>query len=136
MAEFRGQKPVAKTSMSKTTDKGFCCTVRYCAVQLDLEVIIMSQTQSTRSERVEARIAPGVLAIVRRAAEVQGSSLSEFIVQAANQAAQRTIEDLQAVRLSTEDQIRFVESLLNEDAEPAPALRRAAKHHANLFGKP
>lgn len=95
----------------------------------------MPQTQSTRSERIEARIAPEVLATVRRAAEMQGRSLSEFVVQAAEQAAQRTIEDLQVVRLSTEDQIRFVESLLNENAEPAPAMHRAAKHHANLFGK-
>ena len=96
----------------------------------------MSQKQSTRSERIEARIAPETLAIVRRAAEMQGRSLSEFVVQAAEQAAQRTIEDLQVVRLSTEDQIRFVESLLNEDAEPAPAMRRAAEHHTKLFGKP
>ena len=96
----------------------------------------MPQTQSTRSERIEARIAPEVLATVRRAAEMQGRSLSEFVVQAAEQAAQRTIEDLQVVRLSTEDQIRFVESLLNEATEPAPAMRRAAEHHANLFGKP
>ena len=48
----------------------------------------------------------------------------------------RYIEDLQVVRLSAEDQIRFVDSLLNEDAEPAPAMRRAAEHHAKLFGKP
>ena len=95
----------------------------------------MPQTQSTRSERIEARIAPEALATVRRAAEMQGRSLSEFVVQAAEQAAQRTIEDLQVVRLSTEDQIRFVESLLNEDAEPVPAMRRAAEHHAKLFGK-
>lgn len=48
----------------------------------------------------------------------------------------RYIEDLQVVRLSAEDQIRFVDSLLNEDAELAPAMRRAAEHHAKLFGKP
>lgn len=96
----------------------------------------MPQTKSTRSERIEARIALDTLATVRRAAEMQGRSLSEFVVQAAEQAAQRTIEDLQIVRLSTDDQIRFVESLLNENTEPAPAMRRAAKHHANLFDKP
>lgn len=96
----------------------------------------MLKTQSTRSKRIEARIAPEVLATVRRAAEMQGRSLSEFVVQAAEQAAQRTIENLQVVRLSSEDQIRFVESLLNENAEPAPAMRRAAEHHRNLFGKP
>lgn len=93
----------------------------------------MPQTNSTRSERIEATITPDVLATLRRAAEMQGRSLSEFIVQAAEQAAQRAIEDLQVVRLSTEDQICFVEALLNEDAEPTPAMRRAGEHHTNLF---
>ena len=96
----------------------------------------MSQTHSTRSDRIEARITPEGLATVRRAAQMQGRSLSDFVVQAAEQAAQRIIEDVQIVRLSASDQIQFVESLLNEEAEPAPALQRAAQHHAKLFGKP
>lgn len=96
----------------------------------------MSQTQSTRSDRIEARITPEALATVRRAAQMQGRSLSDFVVQAAEQAALRIIEDVQIVRLSASDQIKFVESLLNEEAEPAPALQRAAQHHAKLFGKP
>ena len=42
-------------------------------------------------------------------------------------------EDLFVLRLSPSDQIRLVESLLDEDAEPSPAMRRAAQHHAKLF---
>lgn len=99
----------------------------------------MPQAQSTksktRSERIEARIAPDSLAVVRRAAEMQGRSLSEFVVQAAEQAAQQTIEELQVIRLSSDDQVRFVQSLLDLDGEPAPALSRAAEHHEKLFGK-
>lgn len=64
---------------------------------------------------------------------MQGRSLSDFVVQAVEQAARRTIEELQIVRLSAEDQARFVEALLNEDAEPAPAMRRAAENHAKFF---
>lgn len=96
---------------------------------------VQSTKSKTRSERIEARIAPASLAVVRRAAEMQGRSLSDFVVQAAEQAAQRAIEDMQMVRLSADDQLRFVENLLREDAEPAPAMVRAAEHHEKLFGK-
>ncbi len=91
--------------------------------------------QPVRSERIEARIAPEALATVRRAAQMQGRSLSEFVVDAAEQAAKRTIEELQIVRLSAEDQLRFVEALLNQETNPAPAMQRAAERHEKLFGK-
>jgi hypothetical protein len=41
---------------------------------------------TTRSARLEARIAPEALAIVRRAAELEGRSLSDFMVAAAQEA--------------------------------------------------
>jgi uncharacterized protein (DUF1778 family) len=54
---------------------------------------------STRSTRLEARISPDALAIVKRAAEIQGRSLSDFVVSAAQEVAQRTITDMQIIRL-------------------------------------
>ncbi len=45
--------------------------------------------QSNRTARVEARISPDALAVVKRAAEIQGRSVSEFIVDAAQEAALR-----------------------------------------------
>lgn len=85
-----------------------------------------------RTTRVEARIAPDVLAVVRRAAEIQGRSLSDFLVVAAQEAAYRTIEDAQIIRLSLEDQQRFVDVLLNPPA-PSAALNRAARAHRKLI---
>ncbi len=89
-------------------------------------------TDTTRNARLEARIAPKALAIVRRAAELQGRSVSDFVVSAAHDAAQRAIEDAQLIRLSIDEQQRFVELLLNPPA-PAAALRRARKVHAKLI---
>jgi hypothetical protein len=43
-----------------------------------------------RSARIEARIAPEALSVVKRAAEIQGRSVSEFVVSAAQEAASRT----------------------------------------------
>ena len=47
---------------------------------------MMPQDQ-TRTARVEARIAPDALAIVKRAAEIQGRSVSDFMVAAAQDVA-------------------------------------------------
>ena len=88
--------------------------------------------QASRTARIEARIAPDALRVVRRAAELQGRSISDFVVAAAQEAAHRTIDEAQVIRLSVEDQRRFVELLLNPPAF-APALKRARKAHVRLI---
>lgn len=87
---------------------------------------------TTRTTRLEARISPEALAVVRRAAELQGRSLSDFVVSAAQEAAQRTIEDAQVLRLAVEDQQALAASILNPP-EPNDALRRAAAAHRRLI---
>ncbi len=87
----------------------------------------------TRTTRLEARISPQALDIVKRAAELQGRSLSDFVVVAAEEMARKTIEDAHVVRLSVEDQHRFAELLL----DPPPlsdAMLRARDAHAALIG--
>ena len=90
----------------------------------------MSQ-ESARTARIEARIAPETLAIVKRAAEIQGRSVSDFVVSAAQQAAYRTIEETQIIRLSVEDQRAFAEAIL-DPPEATPALKRAAARYRRL----
>ena len=84
--------------------------------------------ESTRTARIEARIAPEALAIVKRAAKLQGRSVSDFVVAAAQEAASRTIEEAQIIRLSIEDQRAFAEAIINPPA-PTAALRRAFARH-------
>jgi uncharacterized protein (DUF1778 family) len=85
-----------------------------------------------RTARIEARIAPEALAVVKRAAEIQGRSLSDFVVAAAQEVAHRTIEETFLIRLSVEDQRRFVELLLDPPAL-APAMKRAQQAHSELI---
>ena len=92
----------------------------------------MSTQTSTRTARVEARIAPESLAVVRRAAELQGRSISDFLVAAALKDAHKTIEDAQIIRLSVDDQHRFAEMLLQPPAL-APAMQRALKARKRLI---
>lgn len=88
-----------------------------------------------RTARLEARIAPHVLMIVKRAAEISGRSVSDFVVAAAQEAASRTIEEAQVIRLSLEDQRAFAAAIVNP-APPSAALVRAAKAHRALIKAP
>lgn len=91
--------------------------------------------ERTRTARIEARIAPEALAVVKRAAEIQGRSVSDFVVAAAQDAAARAIEEAQIIRLSVEDQCAFAEAIL-APPEPAPALLRAARAYEKLSKTP
>ena len=92
----------------------------------------MPSQESTRTARVEARIAPDSLAVVRRAAELQGRSISDFLVAAALKDAHQTIEQAQIIRLSVDDQHRFADMLL-KPAPLAPAMKRALKARKRLI---
>jgi uncharacterized protein (DUF1778 family) len=88
-----------------------------------------------RSARLEARIAPEALAVVKRAAEMQGRSISDFVVAAAQEAAHKTIEEANIIRLSIEDQQRFVDLLLDPPVL-SPAMKRTRKAHSRLIREP
>lgn len=76
-------------------------------------------------------MAPDALAVVKRAAELQGRSVSDFIVAAAQEAANKTIEETQIIRLSLEDQRAFADAIMNP-APPNAALLRAADAYKSL----
>jgi uncharacterized protein (DUF1778 family) len=87
--------------------------------------------ESHRTSRIEARISPDALQVVKRAAELQGRCVSDFVVAAASEAAHRAIEESHLIRISVEDQARFADLLLNPP-EPSHVLRRAKDAHGRL----
>ncbi len=84
------------------------------------------------SARLEARLPVDVHALLKRAAELQGRSLTDFVVTAARDAACRVIEEAEIIRLSVEDQRRLADAIL-KPRTPAPALRRAFARRRKLF---
>lgn len=88
--------------------------------------------EPNRTARIEARITPDALAVVRRAAELQGRSVSDFVVAAAQEAATRTIEEAQIIRLSVEDQRAIAEAILNPPPL-TPAMERAVARHRKVI---
>jgi uncharacterized protein (DUF1778 family) len=83
--------------------------------------------------RLEARLPNDVHALLKRAAEIEGRTLTDFVVSAARDAACRTVEQTEIIRLSLEDQRQIAESLLNP-AEPNTALKKAFRRRRELFG--
>jgi len=79
--------------------------------------------------RLEARISTELHALLKRAAEIQGRTVTDFVVAAVQDAAQRSISQAEIIRLSLADQQCFAQALL-APPQPAPALERAfARRH-------
>jgi uncharacterized protein (DUF1778 family) len=80
------------------------------------------------TSRLEARLPAQVYATLKRAAQLKGRSLTDFVVGAAHDAAQRAIAEENLIRLSAEDQRRFAEALIDPPV-PNAALKRAKRLH-------
>ncbi len=89
----------------------------------------------TKTARLEARITPDLRALLKRAAALEGRSLADFVITAAQKAAEQRIEATQVIHLSPEDQRVFVDAVL-DPPEPTPALRRAFRRHRELTQPP
>lgn len=82
--------------------------------------------------RLEARISTELHALLKRPAELQGRTMTDFVVAAVQEAAQHAIEQAEVVRLSLADQECFAQALLSPP-EPAPALQRAFERRRRLL---
>ena len=83
--------------------------------------------------RLEARIPLDLQALLRRAAELEGRTITDFVIQAVQQAAQTTVERTSVIRLSLADQDAFANAILNPPPM-APALVRAFERRRKLLG--
>jgi uncharacterized protein (DUF1778 family) len=88
---------------------------------------------STSTARLEARLPHEVMGRLRRAAEIRGRTVTDFVVAAADEAACRAIEETEIIRLSLEGQRQIAAAILNPPPATA-ALKRAAKRYRDLFG--
>jgi len=71
--------------------------------------------------------------MLKRAAEIQGRTMTDFVVSAVQDAAQQAIAQSEVIRLSLADQECFAQALLSPP-KPAPALKRAFARHRKLVG--
>ena len=92
---------------------------------------VTTQVEAHRVRRRLKPISPKTVAILVQAATIEGKSVKNFVMTAATRAARRTIEQTHLIRLSSKEQQRFAEILL-DPADPTPALERAHEAHTRL----
>jgi len=86
---------------------------------------------SARGERLEARLTASQKDLLQRAAELEGRSLTDFVIDAAQTAARNVIRDHELLVLTARDGEVFVNALLNPPA-PNAKLRRAFRRAKTL----
>lgn len=92
-----------------------------------------TRTRTSQNDRFAARISPEKKSLWRRAAKIRGSSLTEFVVNSAVEAAERTIREAEFMELTQRDRMAFVQALLNAPAHPNAKLRDSAERYAQMF---
>lgn len=90
----------------------------------------MASTRTTA--RLEARISEDLHATLKRAAALQDRTVTDFVVTAVQEAAQRAIQQADVMILSLQDQERFAASLLTP-TKPNAALKRAFARRRKLI---
>lgn len=87
-----------------------------------------------RSERLEARVSRDQKDLFLRAAELQGRSLTDFVIASAQQAAIDTVRTHDMLHLSERDRRAFVSALLSTPA-PSKRLEEAARRYRERTGR-
>jgi uncharacterized protein (DUF1778 family) len=88
--------------------------------------------KAVATARLEARISADLHSMLKRAAELQGRTMTDFVIATVQDAAQRAIDQAEIVRLSMADQECFAQALL-APPQPSSALERAFASRSQLL---
>lgn len=91
-------------------------------------------TKDKREERLEARCSTEVKQRIERAAELQGRSLTDFLVSAADERACKVIEQYQVVKLTVQQSEALADALLNPPAANAKAVNAMLRYKKKMGG--
>jgi len=84
-----------------------------------------------RAERLEVRTTSEQKRLIERAAELRGTSVTDFVVSHIQAAAAETIKEFESLFLRDEAREIFVKALLNAP-EPNEALKAAVARHKQM----
>lgn len=80
-----------------------------------------------KPQRLEARVTKEQKDLLERAADLEGRSLTDFLVSSAAAAAKQVIQEHEVLRLTTRDRTVLLAALQNPPA-PNAKLRELARH--------
>jgi uncharacterized protein (DUF1778 family) len=86
-----------------------------------------------KGERLEARLTSEQKELLQRAAQLEGTTLTDFVVRSAQEQARRVIQEHTLIKLSLEDSQAFARALLNP-SEPNARMMAAAKEYKLFMG--
>ncbi len=90
--------------------------------------------RAAKLARLEARITPQQKRAIARAAELEGSTVTDFVVRVVHQAASARIRAHESLSLQGSAQKAFVNALLNPP-EPNRAALAAARRYKSRKGR-
>jgi len=83
------------------------------------------------TERLEARLTPRQDKLIRRAAEIMGTPVSRFLIEAAQEKADKVIRENMILDLSIEAEQKILHSIENPP-EPTEALKALFTKHEGI----
>ena len=87
-----------------------------------------------KAYRFDARLNEEQKVLLQKAADLEGRTMTDFVLRSAEAAAERTLQDRSMVILSARETEAFVNAVLNP-ADPGPILRAAAQQYKNRAGR-
>ena len=91
-----------------------------------------SNYTSEKAERLEARVSQKQKKLIQHAADLAGRSLTDFILGASQEAANKVIREHEVITLTVQESKHFVNVLINPPT-PNSALQKAAKRYRDFF---
>ena len=86
------------------------------------------------TNRLAARVKPDTYVLIKRAAEIEGITLADFMITNLQAAARKVIAASEIIHLSLEDQHRLADALL-EPHQPNENMLKAMQDYQAIFGK-
>jgi uncharacterized protein (DUF1778 family) len=86
------------------------------------------RTAPARTYRFDARLNEEQKLLIQRAADLEGRSMTDFVLHSAESAAERTIERRSMLILTARETEAFANAILNPP-DPGSVLRKAAREY-------
>lgn len=87
-------------------------------------------TQPAKTYRFDARLNEEQKLLIQRAADLEGRTMTDFVLHSAEAAAERTIEKRAMLILTARETEAFANAILNPP-NPGPVLKKAARQYRN-----
>ncbi len=85
-----------------------------------------------RKERLDLRLPAAAKSQIEKAAELQGRSVSDFVVAAALSQASQVIEQQMILKLCLDDSMALAEAFINEPALNKKAIEAARRYRERM----